>query len=346
MIAKTLLRRLWLTLRGSLLTMVRPTMPALEVVHAEVRRILVIRQDRLGDVVLTSAMMPALRQMFPDAEIVYWIREPFLPLFEQEGDFAVTAERPQQPFDLVIDPLLDYPLAGARLAASFRARWSAGFDVAGRGAWFSVPVAPAADDEPFLVSLARLLRPLGWQGDLLPPQLSMTQEERHAARRLTGDEPYILIHPGAFYASQRWPAGHVAALADEIVRSGQHVVMAGSNGDADVLDDVLHQSETKTAVVVRGVPLRMVMALIAEAAVVVCNNSGPLHLAGALGVPTVSTLGPTNPAIWWPVGDSQRVLEAPDCGHCQQGDCNRGCLARITPEQVLGEINSLLEEQG
>lgn len=345
MSSKPLLRRLWLAVRGRLLAM-WITAPAPDLVREDVRRVLVIRQDRLGDVVLTAAIMPPLKQLFPAAEIVYWIREPFLPLFEHTDGFSATAQRPQGVFDLVIDPVLDYPLASARLAASFKARWCVGFGVDGRGSWFSMPVVPPTGDEPFLASMARLLRPLGWQESVAAPQFPVTDNERHKARQLVGDGRYVLIHPGAYYASQRWPAEHVAALVDAFVRSGIHVVLVGGRADADVLDDVLSRSETKTAIVVQGSPLRMLMALMAEAAVVVCNNSGPLHLATALRVPTVSTLGPTNPKIWWPAGGRQRVLEAPGCDHCQRGDCERGCLARIAPEQVLAAVDTLLEEKG
>jgi len=301
----------------------------------------------MGDVILTSALLPVLSRLFPQATIDYWVREPFVDLFEQSSGFTALSERPSGPYDLVIDPLLDYPLHSAKEAASFDATWSIGFDVAGRGRWFTHPVAPPKTDEHFLKSLGRLLVPLGFENDVPPPALEVTALERGNAREMTGfDGAYILIHPGAFYASQRWPVAHVAHLVEMLEEQGHDVVVIGGTGDEAVLDEIHHcLPRFDRACFLCGLPLRTVMALMAEASVVLCNNSGPLHLASAFDVPTVSTLGPTNPEIWWPSGTRQRVVEAPDCSHCERGDCKRGCLARIAPEQALEEIRSLLKGQ-
>ena len=62
--------------------------------------------------------------------------------------------------------------------------------------------------------------------------------------------------------------------------------------------------------VVRSADAGALATEIARLDVLLCNNSGPLHIAGALGVPTLSTLGPTNRAMWWPVGSEHEVVEA------------------------------------
>jgi len=343
---KQSLRAAWLQCRPLLLAM-KPQHPVPDMVKERVRRVLVIRQDRMGDVILTSALMQPLKQLFPEAELSYWIREPLLPLFEQCEGFSVVSGRPQGDFDLVIDPLLDYPLRGAKLAASFATPWSLGFDVAGRGRYFTMPVQPPGGDEPFLKSIARLLTTLGFEGEVTAPRLEVTALERGNAREVTGfDGPYVLIHPGAFYPSQRWPEKHMAKMIDMLSRQGLNVAVIGSDSDQAILEDIrrrLHAPEDVCFLC--GEPLRMVMALMAEAAVVLCNNSGPLHLATALGVATVSTLGPTNPKIWWPVGEKQSVLVAPGCDHCERAGCRRGCLERIGPEEVVDKMNRLLESR-
>lgn len=338
------LRDSWLAIRTILLRLL-PRGVHQEIVHGNVQRILVIRLDRLGDVVLTSAIMPELCKLFPQAKIDYWIREPFVPLFEQSSGFSVCSDRPLDDYDLVIDPLLDYSLENAKRAASFNATWSLGFDVAGRGRYFTMPIQPPESGELFLKSVSRLLVPLGFEGEVAPPKLEVTALERRNARELTGfDGPFVLVHPGAFYPSQRWPEGHMAQAIDMLIRQGRDVAVVGASSDQAVLEAIhcsLHTSGNVCFLC--GESLRMVMALMAEASLVLCNNSGPLHLATALGIATVSTLGPTNPHIWWPAGEKQSVLVAENCIHCERSDCSRRCLERIKPELVVDHIDKLLE---
>ncbi len=338
------LRGPWLALRAMLLRML-PGALHVEIEHEKVRRILVIRLDRLGDVILTSAIMPELCRLFPQAKIDYWVRQPFVPLFEQSAGFSVCGDRPTSDYDLVIDPLLDYPLESAKRAASFDATWSLGFDVAGRGRYFTMPVQPPEGDELFLQSVSRLLAPLGFEGEITMPELEVTALERANAGELTGfDGSYVLVHPGAFYPSQRWPEGHMAQAIDTLTEQGKDIVIVGADSDRTTLEAIYHSLKTPENVCfLCGASLRMVMALLAEASLVLCNNSGPLHLATALKVPTVSTLGPTNPRIWWPAGEKQSVLVADNCRHCERSDCTRQCLENIKPEVVVDHIDRLLE---
>jgi len=343
---KPTLRTVWLMCRSLLLNL-RPTPRAPKIMMKQVKRILLIRQDRLGDVVLTSALIPKLQQMFPEAEIVYWIRQPFVSLFEESGAFSAVSTRPEGGFDLVIDPVLDYPLKSAKQAASFNAVYSLGFDVAGRGRYFTYPINPPESDELFMKSLVRLLEPLAHFDELAPAHLEVTALERAGAREIAGFEgEYVLVHPGAFYSSQRWPEKHVAMAVDMLVAQGLDVVVIGADADRGVLEEIRCQQNSPEDVrYLCGESLRIVMALMAEASLVLCNNSGPLHLVTALGVPTVSTLGPTNPKIWWPVGEHQHVLVAPDCDHCEVAQCSRNCLERIRPDEVVEKINQLLRSR-
>jgi ADP-heptose:LPS heptosyltransferase len=82
----------------------------------------------------------------------------------------------------------------------------------------------------------------------------------------------------------------------------------------------------------------------------VCNNSGPLHLAAAMQVPTVSFMGPTNAQRWWPVGPMHRVLRIEDlqCLGCEEGVCPKGnleCLRRINVRMAVEAVKGLLNDR-
>ena len=85
--------------------------------------------------------------------------------------------------------------------------------------------------------------------------------------------------------------------------------------------------------------------LLSTCDLLICNNSGPLHLAAALGVPTVSMMGPTDPVLWRPNGDNQIVVRKDaGCGPCSLGRCGtRRCMDLITVEEVFDKVRGLLE---
>lgn len=347
LLVKRMLRPIWLAFRRIVLG-IWPARRRTEPRREEIHHILIVRLDRLGDVVMTAALPSALHLLYPQAVIDIRVREPYIPLFESHPDVhqAFSSVAQWGDYDLVIDPVLDYPLYPAKQAAAVGGRWTLGFDVAGRGAFFSLPVMPAHADESFLASLTRLLRPLGFTGEVSPPRLYVSEVERSAARSKVGRGEFVVMHPGAFYASQRWPAASFAAVADSLLETGTEVVLIGSEGERALVQEVFDMIKHRQGLLqMCGEPLRMVMSVMAEASAALCNNSGPLHLAGALGVPTVSTLGPTNPVVWWPVGERQIVLKAPDCTHCERGDCPNRCLERILPMTVLGKIEQLLKRR-
>ena len=98
----------------------------------------------------------------------------------------------------------------------------------------------------------------------------------------------------------------------------------------------------KTPVVFLNFPVRNLLALIQHCRLLVCNNSGPLHLATALGTPTVSLMGPTLPDRWWPRGEGHLVIRKDlPCMPCNEGFCRiktLDCMNQITVEEVLDAV--------
>jgi ADP-heptose:LPS heptosyltransferase len=91
-----------------------------------------------------------------------------------------------------------------------------------------------------------------------------------------------------------------------------------------------------------GLPLDKVAALIALLKLFIANNSGPLHIACALNVPTVSTMGPTNPFLWWPQGKNHIVVKKEmDCSPCNKPKCTKhACMRSISPEEMMEAVDS------
>lgn len=162
---------------------------------------------------------------------------------------------------------------------------------------------------------------------------------------LVGREPYVVVHPGAAVPARAWPALHHAAAVELLSAAGFQVVVTGGPGEKEL---------TATVAAVAGLDLggrtdlSALAAVLAGAQAVVVGNTGPAHLAAAVGTPVVSLFAPVVPAVRWApyrvplelLGDQQapcrlsRARTCPSPGH--------PCLAGVSPEQVVEAVQRLV----
>jgi ADP-heptose:LPS heptosyltransferase len=288
------------------------------------RKILLIRVDRIGDLILSTPFFQNLPDAFPDAEVVLLGRG-----FSHEvltGHRAirrcVSVDGPDggrvlrslanERFDLVIDMHCDYILRTALLARRVPSSCRVGFDIAGRGSLFDIAV-PAPHGKHFVEETFDIYRALGYEPKRYPPSLWLAPEVRKEARRLLAERdvlsPYLVLHPGGFYPAQRWPARHFARVAQYVSGSGITPVFIGGPEDGPALAEIDAMLGSR-ARIFSACSLGVSAAIISGAILFVGNNSGPLHIAGAAGVPSVSTMGPTDPVRFWPLSPHAVVLRA------------------------------------
>ncbi len=321
--------------------------------------ILVIRLDRLGDVVLTTALLRALRIRFPQARLGVAVRPAFAPLLRAQPYLDEVIEAPPKPkaaaWDVILDPVDSYSLATARLTAALRPGASTGYAIAGRGVFFTHPAPPPAPGSLAEQSV-RLATILGWQLPLLRPQLIVPEEARcQATDRLAaqGNKPWLVVAVGGYYPTQRLPSATMGEAAGRMAQEhGLGLVVVGGPGEGQRAADV-----AASATITRGQPkpaiaadltVMELAALLAQARLVFANNSGPLHLAAALGVPTLSTLGPTDPVRFAPIGSTpearhRTVRLGVACSPCNLGKCSHHtCLAAIPVGQLTEAAQDLL----
>jgi len=328
----------------------RPPIPSL------VTRLLVLRTDRIGDMALTTPALTDLRGYFRKAEITVLAPTAPLELLRQHPavDHLVPLAGSRLPeglagrFDLVIDFTSDEDLRGALLARATRARLRAGFQAAGRQACFSLR-GPRAERRRHIVDLNRaLLDSLGVPAKALRPDLYVSAEERGAAQArlasLGAAAPRVAVHPGAFYPSQRWSPESFAAVITALTETtGAACIVVCGPGEKPLADRIV--AATPDALVTGDITLRQMMAFISVCDLFVGNNSGPLHVAAALGVPTVSVMGPSDPLRFAPRGPADRVVRRDlPCSPCQRARCwHQTCLRAVEPEEVIREAVAALQ---
>ncbi|MBU1869059.1 MAG: glycosyltransferase family 9 protein [Candidatus Omnitrophica bacterium] len=332
---------------------------------ARILKIVAIRIDRIGDIIVSMPALKALKQVFPEARISLLVsrqNEPLakcIPYVDEvlvyEGLFKTSAKLQKKGFDLAVDLMMDYTLKTALLTAFIRSRFRAGFDIGGRGILFSLRFKPRAVKSHMsrhifdlinFIAAARTGGSLTQEAVYRP--LDISDENRSFAintlkeNGITLSEFIVCMHPGGKFPSQRWPAESFARLADILIADYKaRIIFIGSKDDEPLIKRIASLMKQGPAQAI-GLPLDKTAGLISQAKLFIGNNSGLLHIACCLNVPTVSTLGPTDPYLWRPEGDNNIVVtKSLPCSPCSRPVCaDNGCLRLITVGDMLEAVKS------
>ena len=156
--------------------------------------------------------------------------------------------------------------------------------------------------------------------------------------------PFVLLIPGAGWGAKRWPAERYAELATRLRDAGHGVAVNAGPGEEALANEVATLSDG--AATVLRLSITELIAVTRRAALVIGGDTGPLHLASALGKPVVGIFGPTDPARNGPFGGNFRVLRHPESrrDHTRHTAPEAGLLT-ITPESVMAAAMELLQEE-
>ncbi len=157
------------------------------------------------------------------------------------------------------------------------------------------------------------------------------------------NQPIALLNPGAGWGAKRWPAERYAAVAAGLARRGLRVFVNAGPGEESLAETI--QTESNEAATPLRCTLGELIALTRRTALAIAGDTGPLHLACALGKPVVGIFGPTDPARNGPFGSSFRVLRHAESrrDHTRREEPEAGLLT-ITPEEVLKAADDLLTQ--
>jgi heptosyltransferase-2 len=316
--------------------------------------ILIVRTDRLGDVLLTTPVSTALRRMFPDARISWLVRPYTAPLLEHNPDVdQILVDGDESPGRLA-DRIRNERFDAAIVAyPRWRIVWAL---------WLArVPLRIGPANKVYCILLNKrvrqrrskgakheadcnleLLAPLGASFERYPTRYVATDEERRTARRvlgakgISGAKPVVILHPGSGGSSARWPLGHFMALGGKFQEAGCDLVVTEGPGEDHEGAMTGNMRRSPVFIVAGSANIRELAAMLSWADLVVTNSTGPLHLAVALGVPTVSihsSIPKRHPARWGPYpayveGDElHRVLLAPLGGEGAKASEDMGAVS-------------------
>ena len=323
----------------------RPALTADALLALRPRRILVVRQhNQMGDMVCATPALRALQEAWPEAEIALvtapvnrqvvahnpHLRRIFL--FEQRlwrrpaalRDFLARIRAWDAELAVVLNSV-SFSATSAFLALWSPARWVIGGDSApfgsdvARAYSLRLPSSPELDRHSVEHSLAPL-QAVGITTDDLATVVVPSPDQQVAAAalaaRLLPPGPFWALHPGAGKRQNVWPADRFAAVAARAAAAGHPVLVLHGPADQDALAAMraaLPPRADGAAPVVVAPPLDVgtAAALLARSERFLCNDTGVMHVAGALEVPTVALFGPTDPGLWKPPSPRVVALRAP-----------------------------------
>ena len=319
-------------------------------------RVLIIKPSALGDIVHTLPVLLLLRRKFPAARIDWLVNPAFASLlrghrllndvvpFDRRRfgrawrewsaarelvDFAVGLRRRR--YDLVID--LQGLLRSGLLTWQTGAATRVGFAAAREGAALAYThVVPSRGDERHAVErYLDVAEALGCGRGPVAFDFDIHADVRQSVHDLVGDGKYAVLLPGTNWPTKRWPAERFAELVGPIRRHfGFRVFLAGAN-------DVAHLAFPDAVSLAGKTDQKQLVVLLEKASLVVANDSGPMHIAAALGRPLVTLFGPTNPVRTGPYGRPDTVLQLDlVCRPCYARQClHQSCLRWVGADDVM-----------
>jgi len=344
-------------------------------------RILIVKPSSLGDIVHALPVLAALRSEHPRAHIAWLAGSALAPLLSGHPllDEVIPFDRRRygrmlrsprtladfvrfvrtlrrRRFDLVLD--LQGLFRSGFITWACGAPRRVGFARARELAWlfYTQTVSCPSPDAHAVDKNLLLARAVGLDAVLPSFPLGLRSEELAAARRLLNAaagrvlEGFTAVLPGARWESKLWPAERLADLIDRLHADGQPpCVLLGAPDDRSFSDTIVARCRTPLIDLVGRTSLRELTAALALADLVICHDSGPMHIAAALERPIVALFGPTNPARTGPYCATARIVSLPlPCAPCYERSCplrHHNCMAQLTVDTVLQSVRAVYGRQ-
>ncbi len=326
----------------------------------------VLAPNWLGDAVMSLPALLALRRARPETAWTVLARAPVAPVFRlaQLGMEVVTLPPPRSlrlpPVRVEEVVILPNSFHAALLACRLGARRRIGYARDHRGFLLRPAVTPPEagslpGHESFyyleLLRRAGMLQSLPEESPALRVALHPAPEAVERWRQRLGAAPVVALHIGAtFGTAKRWLPERFAELASGLTSAGASVALIGSGAERELARQVrmqtAHPEQLKNFA--GETTLEELVALLAACDLLVANDSGPMHLAGAVGTPVVAIFGSTNERETYPLAaaGALKLIKAPGvaCSPCKLRDCpiDHRCMTRISVAEVRAAAEALL----
>lgn len=346
-----------------------------------IRRLLIIMPSWVGDVVMTTPTLRALRTLLPDAHITALVKANVKPLLDacpyinrtvairthrrgmqdgkRKGSINLARHLALGKFDTAI--LMPNSFRSALLARMARIPRRIGYDRDGRGFLLTDRLLPRRVPGKFVPVSTRdyylgIARYLGAQDPSHNMALFTRPSDdakadallKNAGYDVNSGQKLVIINPGANYGDAKmWFADRFAQVADRAVNElGAAVAVTGAPKEKKILDELFAASKTKLInLPSQGIDLTLLKSVIKRSSAMVTNDTGPRHIAAAFDVPVVTIFGPTDPK-WSEIdfAHERQVRVEVFCGPCQKKHCplDHRCMKLVEQDMVFDRLAELI----
>jgi heptosyltransferase-1 len=346
--------------------------------------ILIVKLSAIGDVIHTLPALNALRGHYPQATITWLVEEAAADLvvghraldrvlisrrkfwvqrlrgagrweaLKQAATFLKALRDTR--YDMVID--FHALLKSGVMVGLARGNRKIGFDKGMQHQehsylFLNERIPPVDMEVHALTRGLMLLNAIGIPTPTVDYDVPVTNADKKAVRTflndqgITGIRPLVAINPVALWETKLWLDDRFAALADRLINDYRiDVVFTGGSSDRQVVDVIVGMMTAPAANLAGKTSLKQLAALYRQSALLVSTDTGPMHLAAAVGTPVVALFGPTAPWRTGPFGEGHRVVRtAPSCSPCFKRRCDEHrcrCMTDITVDMVLSNIQLMI----
>jgi len=341
-------------------------------------KILIVQPSRLGDVVFTTPSVHAIREKYPNAWISWIVDERCAPVVEGNPDInelivfdrsklspgyliKMFSSMREKKFDLSIDfhGLAKSAFLVLLAGAKFRLASSSTNGMRELSWLFSKEIKPSKPVEHCVERHFEVAKRLGCTEENLMFVLDIPAKAYENIKTLLSnngiapDKPFVAVHPGGGWISRRWMTERYAALIDKITsETGLPVVLVGGKeggaGEKGLNEEIKGMAKSRIVDLTSMLDIKELAALLKKSAVFIANEAGPMHIATALGVPSVAILGPTDPARTGPFGKGTTIIQHKvECQPCRERSCKkRTCMELVTVDEVFSTVKGKLKGTG
>jgi heptosyltransferase-2 len=331
------------------------------------KKILIRGPNWVGDAVLAIPAIKAVREHYPQAEITVLVRPWVAGLFTSAqfvdrvwsepkpsslGDWTRVA-RAIRAGGFQLGLLLPNSFESALMMFLAGVPQRVGYATDARNWMLTNSIKPADESRHqahYYLDLIKMVAAGSTQPSI---EINATVEERAEARKLLQAEgipigaPFLVLNPGAAYGSaKRWYADRFASVANTLSREmNLSVVLIGSEGERGLAETVRAQISSRNAILNGKTSLETLIGVLSESSLMITNDSGPMHIGAALGVPTVAVFGSTDEKVTGPCGSRTRIVRhAVECSPCLLRECpiDHRCMSGVTVEDVCRAARELV----
>jgi len=338
------------------------------------KRILVIRTDRIGDVVLSTPVIKNLRENFPQSFIAMMVRpytkdivegNPFLDeviVYDKDGKdksilatlrFVFNLKRYKFDLAIILHPtnrvhIISF-LAGIPKRVGYRKKL--GFLNTDR--LEEKKYLGEKHELEYNLDLLRYLKIEIYDKNLFVPIDREAEERIESFLQIHGlkENDFVVVHPGASCPSKIWPPENFAFVCDSLMRDfGLNVLIVTDKKDSCWGESVQRFMEYNPILALGEFSLKELAVVLKKAKLFISNDSGPVHIAVAVGTPVISIFGRKQPGLspkrWGPLGEKDIVLHKDiGCQECLAHSCKIGfkCLREIKPQEVIEAVKKIFQ---